>query len=440
VEACGVIGQARYLEASALRLDPAQALAVAASITEGMRSEALDALAAADAEAAFAHFDSAPIVCRSSSAMEDGIAAAFPGVFASVLDLASPAELARAIAACWRSAFSPAAVGYVLRMGAEPLDFSLALLLQRQVEADWYGVYVSVDPVTGAAGPLADLSNEGPEALVGGGAPKLHSRRRAGRWTGIEEVPALETALERVRHGALLLAERLEAVVVVEFAVPAAGAEAVILQCRPLTHVGTTGAVASGPVAMTGRPCAAGRAVGMVGEPGGIAVVDQLTPADYGIVLTHAGVVMEQDASPLSHVAVLCRELGVPFVCGVAGAREQLTGRRVLVDGGTGAVEVVDDEGIVDAGLGPPPAPAEPVMSAVELVLRVFAEARPGYPPSAEAERVLGGYARALGGDSVRIVAAAVGPGELAALDRLGGQLFGADFSAATFLAELAGH
>ena len=45
---------------------------------------------------------------------------------------------------------------------------------------------------------------------------------------------------------------------------------------------------------------------------------------------------MEQDASPLSHVAVLCRELGVPLVCGVAGARANLAGRRVVVDGGTG--------------------------------------------------------------------------------------------------------
>jgi phosphohistidine swiveling domain-containing protein len=449
-----VTAQARYLEASALRLDPMQALAVAASISEGMRSPALEVLASADGEDAFAELGSALVVCRSSSAMEDGTAAAFPGVFVSVLDLAGPAALAGAIAACWRSVFSPAAVGYLVRMGAEPLDFSLALLLQRQVTAAWYGVYVSVDPVTGDAGPMADLTNEGPEALVGGRAAKLQARRRAGRWEGLDETPALATSLESVRGAAVLLGERLGAEVDVEFAVPAAGAEAVILQCRPLTQVGNLVAgVPRSPAAMGGRPCAPGRAAGMAGEPGAIAVVDHLTPADYGIVLSHAGVVMEQDASPLSHVAVLCRELGVPLVCGVAGARASLAGRRVIVDGGTGAVELADAvevaDGAVDAGHGASgavdggtdtsPAPVEPVMTAVELLLRIFAEGRPGQPPPAEAERLLGGYARALGGDSVRIVASTVGPGELAALDRLGGQLFGPGFSAAALLEELAG-
>ena len=440
VEACGVSGQVRYLEASALRLDPVQALAVAASIAEGMRSPALEVLASAAAEAAFAHLDGAQVVCRSSSAMEDGIAAAFPGVFVSVLDIDSPGELAIAIATCWRSAFSPAAVGYVLRMGTEPLDFSLALLLQRQVDATWYGVYVSVDPVTGADEPLADLSSVGPEAVVGGGNAKLQARRRSGVWVGIEEAPGLETSLESVRRAALVLAERLGAEVDVEFALPVAGAEPVVLQCRPLTHVGK--AVDGGshhPAAVHGRPCAAGRVAGMVGEADGIAVVDHLTPADYGIVLSHVGVVMEEDASPLSHVAVLCRELGVPFVCGVAGARAELAGRRVVVDGGTGAVEIVDDAGVVDAGEGAAPMPAEPVMSAVELLLRVMAEAMPGRAPAAEVERVLGGYARALGGDSVRIVAHTVDPAELAALDRLGGQLLGPGFSAAAFLEQLAG-
>lgn len=438
VDACGVIGQARYLEASALRLDPAQALAVAASVSEGLGAPALDGLAAAEAEAAFARLDAARVVCRSSSAMEDGTAAAFPGVFVSVLDITSPAALAGAIATCWRSVFSPASVRYLLRMGTEPLDFSLALLLQPQVGADWYGVYVSVDPVTGAAGALADLSNDGPETLVGNGTATLRARRRSRRWAGIETAPALATSLESVHCAALMFGEYLGTEVDIEFALPATGAEPVILQCRPLSYVGTAvPARPSGPVTLRGRPCAGGRVAGTAGEPGGIAVVDHLTPADYGIVLSHAGIVMERDASPLSHVAVLCRELGVPFVCGVAGARAQLAGRRVVVDGGTGAIELAGASD-VEVAEGGTPAPAEPVIGAVELLLRVFSEARPGELPAAEAGRLLGGYAGALGGDGVRVVAHGVDPEELAALDRLGCQLFGPDFSAAAFLEELA--
>ena len=436
VDACRVRAQVRYLEASALRLDPSQALAVAASINEGMQSPALDALAGAAAETAFAALGSPPVVCRSSSAMEDGLAAAFPGVFVSVLDIATPAALAGAIATCWRSAFSPAAIGYLLRMGSEPLDFSLALLLQRQVEASWYGVYVSVDPVTGAPEPRAELSNEGPDTLVSGGSAKLQARRRAGVWTGVEAVEGMARSLELVHGDAGRLGQHLQAEVDVEFAV-AAGGEPVILQCRPLTYVGTGPAPGGhGEGAIRGRPCAAGRAAGPVNEPGGIAVVEHLTPADYGIVLSHAGVVMERDASPLSHVAVLCRELGVALVCGVAGARTRLAGRRVAVDGGTGTVEVVDGA-LPPATRAGASARAEPTLSAVELLLRILAEGRPGRPPAGEAERLLRRYARALGGGSARIVAHPVDPADLASLDRLGTDVFGPGFSAASFLEKL---
>jgi pyruvate, water dikinase len=436
VEAGGVLGQARYLEASALRLDPAQAQAVASSVTEGMcSSPAIDALAAAAADAAFAELGGALVVCRSSSAMEDGRAAAFPGVFVSALGIATPAALAGAVATCWRSAFSPAAVGYLLRMGTEPLDFSLALLLQRQVEAPWYGVYVSVDPMTGTPEPLADLSADGPDAVVAGGGATLQARRRAGGWAGVDGVADLALALESVHDSAQRLGERLGAEVDVEFALPAGGAEPVILQCRPLTSVGRAAPAVTPTAAATlqGRPCAAGRVTGLVDRPGGITVVEHLTPADYGIVLASAGVVTERDASPLSHVAVLCRELGVPFVAGVTGARARLAGRRVAVDGATGAVEVV-------SGTEDPPRPAvdcssaEPALSSIELVLRVLAGGRSGHPPAEEADRILRRYARALGGDSVRVVPHPTQPDERAALERLGAQLLGPGFSAEQFL------
>ena len=43
-----------------------------------------------------------------------------------------------------------------------------------------------------------------------------------------------------------------------------------------------------------------------------------------------------------------------------------------------------------------------------------------------------------MGADPVQVLAHALDPEELAALDRLGGQLFGPDFSAAAFLERLA--
>jgi pyruvate,water dikinase len=434
LEACGAGGQARYLQQSALRLNPEQALAVAASIVDAMRAPALDALAGADAETAFCALSAPRLVCRSSSAMEDGTAAAFPGVFASVLDIGSLAELAGAIAACWRSAFTPDALGYILRMGAEPLDFSLALLVQRQVEAPWYGVYASADPVTGVAEPLADLSGDGPDALVGGARATLEARRRDGQWAGV--APELAASLEAVHGAAVLLAEHVESEVDVEFALLADGAGPIILQCRPLTSVGrAVPAEPSGDAPLAGRPCAGGQAAGVANAPGGVAVVERLTPADYGIVLAAAGVVTEEDASSLSHVAILCRELGVPLICGVDGARARLDGRWLAMDGGTG--EIQTDQARRPPARERPPAPAEPAMSTVELLLRVLVDGRPGQAPLAEAKRITDQYATALGGGRTRLVASAGGHAGEERLDGLGAAVFGEGFSAAAFLATL---
>ena len=339
--------------------------------------------------------------------MEDGRSAAFPGVFASFLNLCSPEELGHAIADCWRSAFSLTAVQYLLRVRAEPVDFSLALLLQVQIEAAWYGLYVSVDPVTGDAEPLADLTDAGADALVGGGAAKIQTRRSHGYWVGTDGLPDLGISLEKVHRAAEDLRAHLQAEVDIEFALPKHGGEPVILQCRPLTHVpGRQSARSRGTGAgrLVGRPCSAGRVVGLAsggeapGDGGRIAVVDQLTTADYGIVFRHAGIVTVQDASPLSHISILCREMGVPLVCGVDDAHAQLVGHWVAVDGRSGEIEIVEQPAVASETARQAAAPAVvATLSAVELLLRLLAEGRPGHDPTAEAERIARRYGRALG-------------------------------------------
>lgn len=448
--ACGVGEQARYLQGAAFRLDPSHALEIAGSIAEAMRGSAARALARADAEAAFGLLAAARVVCRSSSAMEDGGAAAFPGVFVSVLDLCSPTDLADAIVDCWTSVFSADAIRYVLRAGAEPLDLSLALLLQRQVEADWYGIYASVDPLTGAAEPLADLSDLGPDALVGGSGATLRARRRDGRWEGVDRTPSVSRSLEAVRRAAERLAAQLQSEVDLEFALLGSGGAPVILQCRPLTRIGRDqpgSRSVVGPGGLGGRGCAGGQARGVAvepireGAPAGdaraIAVVERLTAGEHGIVFRHAGVVMEHDASSLSHVAILCRELGVPLISGVAGARARLRGRAVAIDGGSGEIEIL--AGPAAVAMPPPPhaVPREAMLSAVELLLRLLAEGRPGHPPAEEAERITKRYARDLGAQSVRLTMHHVNAAELHHLERLGVARFGPDFSTLPLLLDL---
>jgi pyruvate,water dikinase len=76
-------------------------------------------------------------------------------------------------------------------------------------------------------------------------------------------------------------------------------------------------------------------------EPGDVLVVPFTTPA-YNTVLAVAGAVVCEDGGPLSHAAVMARELGIPAVVGAAGAMTHIAdGATVTVDPASGRVHVL---------------------------------------------------------------------------------------------------
>lgn len=104
----------------------------------------------------------------------------------------------------------------------------------------------------------------------------------------------------------------------------------------------------------TGRGAGGGRGSGTVvtpsalPAPGAVLVVRTLDPALAPLLGSLEGLVAET-GSPLSHLAILAREYGVPTVVGVHDAVGRFPeGTRLLVDGGTGEVhelpEPRDDE------------------------------------------------------------------------------------------------
>ncbi|MGP4115081.1 PEP-utilizing enzyme [Streptomyces sp. 4N509B] len=97
-----------------------------------------------------------------------------------------------------------------------------------------------------------------------------------------------------------------------------------------------------GTGANTGRALAPGWAEGVLtresdGEAGRILVGDRVD-GNYVLAVLPDGVVSTY-GSVLSHVAIVCRELGIPFVAGVRTDPAAL-GRRAVVDGWTGTVTV----------------------------------------------------------------------------------------------------
>lgn len=76
-------------------------------------------------------------------------------------------------------------------------------------------------------------------------------------------------------------------------------------------------------------------------EPGDILVVAGTTPA-YNLVLSLAGGVVTADGGPMSHAAVIARELGIPAIVGARAALTEIPdGAMVELDPTAGSVRVV---------------------------------------------------------------------------------------------------
>jgi pyruvate,water dikinase len=107
-----------------------------------------------------------------------------------------------------------------------------------------------------------------------------------------------------------------------------------------------------GPNVIVGSPGSAGRVEGVVrrlekAEDGdqlqaGEVLVTMLTDIAWTPLFPRAAAVVTDVGAPLSHAAIVARELGIPAVVGCGDATMRLkTGDRVRVDGGRGTVEIL---------------------------------------------------------------------------------------------------
>jgi rifampicin phosphotransferase len=72
------------------------------------------------------------------------------------------------------------------------------------------------------------------------------------------------------------------------------------------------------------------------------------TDIAWTLLFPRAAAVVTDVGAPLSHAAIVARELGIPAVVGCGNATQLLkTGDRVRVDGGRGVVELLEMQGEV---------------------------------------------------------------------------------------------
>jgi pyruvate,water dikinase len=122
----------------------------------------------------------------------------------------------------------------------------------------------------------------------------------------------------------------------------------------PLNEAGepSTTSVTHGSSLITGSPGSTGQVEGTVRvladpdqwrdlQPGEILVAYQ-TDISWTLLFPRAAAVITDVGAPLSHAAIVARELGIPAVVGCGNATQRLkTGDRVRVNGGQGVVEIL---------------------------------------------------------------------------------------------------
>ena len=100
-----------------------------------------------------------------------------------------------------------------------------------------------------------------------------------------------------------------------------------------------SGGLVTGRVHLVGDPSADA-------VPAGRVLVTAMTDPGWVFLLAGAAAVITERGSPLSHTAIVARELGVPMVAGVSGATRLLAeGSLVEVNGTTGTIRVLEGEG-----------------------------------------------------------------------------------------------
>ncbi len=116
------------------------------------------------------------------------------------------------------------------------------------------------------------------------------------------------------------------------------------------------GDVLTGWAASPGRRGGLARVVRSPSDPfeRGEVLVAEATDASWSPLFVRAGAIVVERGGPLSHAAILARELGLPAVLNLTAATRVLDGATVMVDGNQGVVVIEDQpaEGAVAVGAG----------------------------------------------------------------------------------------
>ncbi len=343
------------------------------------------------------------VAVRSSATAEDLPEASFAGQQDTYLNVKGEDEVVKHVQKCWASLFNPRAIAYREEQGFDHFDVSIAVVVQKMVDADKAGVMFTVNPHTGDRDKLVIEAAWGlGEAVVSGEVTPdtyivdkssfevieeqvseqewMYTRDSETGETKKVEVPEdkrserklTDEEIKELAKTGVAIEEHYGFPQDIEWAIE--DGEVYILQSRPVTTLREeeeeekeeVEAEAEGEVLVRGLGASPGVGVGRVKvvmdvdeidkvEEGDVLVTKMTTP-DMVPAMRKAAAIVTDEGGITCHAAIVSRELGIPCVVGTGNATEVLEdGQLVTVDGEKGVVY----EGDVSAELGEEEAEAE---------------------------------------------------------------------------------
>ena len=385
IEEAGIRDELRtaFAEASAVAGDDAQLREAAERLRSLVDKAPPPPALVRDIVAAYHRLgDDALVAVRSSATAEDTAGTSFAGMHESFLGVSDEATLLERVAACWRSLYGERVISYRAAndMTEEP---SIAVVVQRMVDAERAGVMFTADPSTGDVGRmviegafgLGEVVVSGdvePDTYVVDKQDRVVRSTRIGRkdhrlvWRSgavrREELPAVEMIRRVLSDDEVLTLADLGTAVEAHYGRPQdiewamVGDATYLVQSRPITTLSSTtgaGQQAEEPALVEGLPASSGVAHGRVRilttpadgaqlEDGEVLVAPKTNP-DWVPTIRRAAALVTDGGGMTCHAAIVARELGVPCVVGTGNATSVLhDGDLVTVDGSRGAVRSGD--------------------------------------------------------------------------------------------------
>lgn len=337
-----------------------------------------------------------PVAVRSSATAEDLEEASFAGQQDTFLNVMGSDEVVKRVKMCWASLYNARAISYRESKGIPHESVSMAVLVQKMVNARSAGIMFTLHPVTGSRDVIVIESSWGLGESVASGRvtpdefvvdkrtgrmiSRVVNRKevavyfdpKLGRSVEVKlppdkaEAPSLsdEEVTELARYGKLI-EKHYERPMDIEWAIDAElefPKSVFILQARPETvwsgRAGQPLAAreeaerpGAASVLVRGLPASPGTASGVARvvlsldsrearefKEGDI-LVTRMTDPDWVPLMKKAAAIVTDEGGMTSHAAIVSRELGIPAVVGTKNATSVIKGGTLItVNGSLGVV------------------------------------------------------------------------------------------------------